>query len=70
MELPTPPALDGPSACWCRSARSNIALIKRGQFDFDVVTDDRLIAEFYRGMVDPRCAAGMAGRSTCRAVAP
>jgi hypothetical protein len=53
MELPTPAVFHGPGAPWGRSAKSNISRVKRGRFDFDVVTGDQMVTEFYRRMFRP-----------------
>jgi hypothetical protein len=53
MEMPTPLVFEGPGAPWSRSAKANIARIKKGRFGFDVVTGDEWIAEFQRRMFRP-----------------
>jgi hypothetical protein len=49
MEMPTP----GHGAHWSRSAKANIARVKRSQFSFDVVCGDAWVAEFRRRMHRP-----------------
>jgi len=53
MEMPTPAVLEGPGAVWGKSAKSNISRIRRGQFAFDVVTDEAAVTEFHRRMYLP-----------------
>jgi hypothetical protein len=53
MEMDTPEVTTGPGASWSRSAKANIARVRRGRFDWDVATDPALIAEFHRRMYRP-----------------
>jgi predicted N-acetyltransferase YhbS len=53
LEMPTPAVFEGPGALWTRSAKANIARIKRGRFEFDVMTGDSWVAEFHRRMFRP-----------------
>jgi hypothetical protein len=53
MEMPTPTAFEGPGAPWNRSAKANIARVKRGQFGFDVVQGAASVTEFHRRMFRP-----------------
>ena len=42
-----------PAHCWNRSANANIAKVKRGRFEFDVLDGDRWVTEFHRHMYRP-----------------
>jgi Acetyltransferase (GNAT) domain len=53
MELPIPTVLEGAGAPWNRSAKANIAKVKRGGFGFDVVNGDGWVTEFHRRMFRP-----------------
>jgi hypothetical protein len=53
MEMPTPSIFEGEGAQWSRSAKANIARIKRSGFSFDVVCGDEWAAEFQRRMHRP-----------------
>jgi hypothetical protein len=63
MEVPTPTVFEGPGAPWTRSAKANIAKVKRGGFRFDVVNIDGSLAEFHRRMFRP----SMRGRHGAKA---
>lgn len=53
MEMATPRVFDGPGALWNRSARANIARVKRGRFSFDVVSGEPWVSAYYRQMHRP-----------------
>ena len=53
LEMPTPAVFEGPGACWNRSAKCNIARVKRGRFEFDVLKGNGWVTEFYRDMYKP-----------------
>jgi hypothetical protein len=50
MEMPTPLVFEGPAAGWTRSAKANLARVRRGGFSSDVVPGGDLAAEFLRRM--------------------
>ena len=53
QEMPTPAVFEGPGAHWDRSAKANIAKIKRGRFEFDVLQGHGWVTEFHRQMFRP-----------------
>src|SRR4030095_1969994 len=53
MEMPTPTVLEGPTASWSRSAKANIARVKRSGFGFDIATGEEWVDEFYERMFRP-----------------
>jgi hypothetical protein len=50
MEMATPAVFEGPGSRWTRSAKANIARVRRGRFSFDVVDGDEWAAQFQRRM--------------------
>jgi hypothetical protein len=57
MEMATPRVFEGPAAEWTRSAKANIARVRRGGFSFDVVSASELAADFHRQMHRPAMQA-------------
>ena len=52
MEMPAPTVFEGPGAPW-KSAKANIARIRRSGFKFDIVNGDEWVTEFHRLMFRP-----------------
>ena len=53
LDMQTPAVCEGPGALWNRSAKANIAKVKRGRFEFDVLNGDGWVTEFHRHMYKP-----------------
>jgi hypothetical protein len=53
MEMTTPPVLTGRGATWSRAAKANISRVRRGRFEWDVTTDQKVVADFHRRMYHP-----------------
>jgi hypothetical protein len=53
MDMQTPTVLEGPGAPWSRSAKANIAKVRRGGFTFDIVNSSRSVSDFHRTMFRP-----------------
>ncbi len=53
LDMPTPAVFEGHGALWNRSAKANIAKVKRGRFEFDVLNGDGWVTEFHRHMYKP-----------------